>query len=84
MKIKKYQMGGEMGAPMEPGMAPQEQAPQGGDPMAQLMEMAAAGAQGDCEAAQATCQMLLQVMQGGGAPAEGAPVFRKGGTIGTR
>lgn len=93
--VRYRQMGGDMGgaqvdpamAGQEPGMEPGTEAgaPAGGDPMEQLMQMAQAGASGDCEAAQATCQMLLQVMQGGGgAPQGGAPVFGKGGRLGDR
>lgn len=86
---KKFQAGGPMpagaGAP----------APQGGeDPTAMLMQGAQQAVQGgDCEIAMQVCQMLLEMLGGGGAPAEGAPaeaapapaegepVYRRGGRL---
>lgn len=90
MKLgRKFQTGGPMpagaGAP----------APQGGeDPMAVLMQGAQQAVQAqDCEVAMQVCQMLLE-LAGGGAPAEGAPapetapapaegepVYRRGGRL---
>lgn len=90
--VPRFQEGGEMppaeGAPMEE--APMEGAPQGGgqDPMMQLVQMASQALQAqDCEAAMATCDFLLQLVQGaqgGPAPAQGEPVYRRGGTLSYR
>lgn len=77
MKLgKKFQVGGQM--------------PAGGeDPMAILMQGATQAVQsGDCEIAMQVCQMLVE-MAGGApaeatpapAPAEGEPVYRKGGRL---
>ena len=89
MKLgRKFQAGG----PMPAGVgAP---APQGGeDPMMMLAQGAQQAIQGgDCEIAMQVCQMLLEML-GGGAPAEGAPeeaapapaegepVYRRGGRL---
>lgn len=90
MKLgKKFQAGG----PMPAGQgAP---APQGGgeDPQAMLMQGAQQAVQGqDCEIAMQVCQMLIEMLGGGGAqqpapqeaapaPAEGEPVYRRGGRL---
>ena len=87
---RRYQAGGPMeGAPAEeaPAEAP-EGAPapdQGGqDPLMQILQVAAQAVQTqNCEAAMAVCQALLQVAQGGGAPAE-EPTFARKGTKLTR
>ena len=80
MKIKKFQMGGQV-APVEAAPAPE----QGGDPMMQLAEMAGAALQGqDCGLAMQVCEgfmMLLEQMMGGGATPTQQPVFRKGGKL---
>ena len=84
MKIKKFQMGGQV-APAEAAPAPA----QGGDPMMQLAEMAGAALQGqDCGLAMQVCEgfmMLVEQMMGGGAEPVGAPaqapVFKKGGKL---
>lgn len=104
MKIRKFQVGGAMpegapmepgmeGAPMEPGMEPgMEGAPaegQGGDPVMQIVEMAAQALQTqDPNMAMAVCEGLISLVQGagGGAPAPGgAPaepvMMRKGGKV---
>lgn len=86
--IKKFQEGGA--AP-----APQDAAQQGGgeDPTAMLMQGAQQAVQNqDCQIAIQVCQMVLEMLGGGGAPAEGAgpeaaapdqgqPVYRKGGRL---
>lgn len=70
-------------------------APQGGeDPMAMLMQGAQQALQAqDCEIAMQVCQMLMELLAGGGAPAEaapaeaapmpaeGEPVYRRGGRL---
>lgn len=80
MKIKKFQMGGQV-APAEAAPAPA----QGGDPMMQLAEMAGAALQGqDCGLAMQVCEgfmMLVEQMMGGGATPAQQPVFRKGGKL---
>lgn len=90
MKLgQKYQAGGSM-----PAGAPAP-APQGGeDPTAMLLQGAQQAVQGqDCEMAMQVCQMLIEALGGGGgpqeaapqeaapAPAEGEPVYRRGGRL---
>lgn len=91
-KVTKFQEGGAAPAPAPQG-APAGAAPEGGapaeggqDPVQQLVQMAQEALQsGNCEAAMAVCDGLLQILsqgEGGGAPAEqGAPVYRKGGVL---
>ena len=86
--IKKFQEGGA--APAPKAAAPQ----QGGeDPTAMLMQGAQQAVQNqDCQIAIQVCQMVLEMLGGGGAPAEeggpeagGAPqsepVYRRGGRL---
>lgn len=87
MRIKRFQEGGPMEAPMEEG-APMEGAPapeQGGeDPMMQVLQIAQQALQEqNCEAAMAVCQALLQLAQGGGqeAPAEEPTYARRGARL---
>lgn len=87
---RRYQVGGPVEeAPMEeaPAEAPAEgAAPEGGeqDPLMQILQVAAQAVQTqNCEAAMAVCQALLQIAQGGGAPAE-EPTFARRGTKLTR
>ena len=90
MKLgNKFQAGGQM-----PAGAP-AQAPQGGeDPTAMLLQAAQQAIQGqDCQMAMQVCQMLIEALGGGGgpqeaapqeaapAPAEGEPVYRRGGRL---
>lgn len=88
--IKKFQEGGAM--PQDAGAA--QAAPQGGeDPTAMLMQGAQQAVQNqDCQIAIQVCQMVLEMLGGGGAPAEGAgpeaaapaegePVYRAGGRL---
>ena len=90
MKLgNKFQAGGPM-----PAGAP-AQAPQGGeDPTAMLLQAAQQAIQGqDCQMAMQVCQMLIEALGGGGgpqeaapqeaapAPAEGEPVYRRGGRL---
>lgn len=83
-KFLKFQDGGAAPAPDDQGGAPQNQggAPEGGapeegggqDPMAQILQVAAAAVQKqDCQAALAVCQALVQIAQGGGGGQEQAP-----------
>ena len=90
MKLgNKFQAGGPM-----PAGAP-AQAPQGGeDPTSMLLQAAQQAIQGqDCQMAMQVCQMLIEALGGGGgpqeaapqeaapAPAEGEPVYRRGGRL---
>ena len=92
-KISKFQMGGaapapaedpaaaQGGAPMEGG-APAEGGAEGGDPMAQILQVAAQAVQTqNCEAAMAVCQALMQIAQGGAAPEQAPeePTFARNG-----
>ena len=88
-KVSKFQMGGAMAAP-EQGMqaAPEQGAQGGGDPFAQIMEIAMQALETqDCQAAMAVCEGLLQLAQemAGGQAAEEAPVeepvFKRGGKL---
>lgn len=90
--VPRFQEGGQMPAeapveeaPIEGAPAPEEQ---GGDPMQQLLQVAAQALQAqDCQAAMAVCDALLQLAQGG-APAEEAPVeapvYKMGGKLSRR
>lgn len=85
MKLgRKFQAGGPM-----PAGAPAP-APQGSeDPTAMLMQAAQQAVQGqDCQMAMQVCQMVIEALGGGGgpqeaapAPAEGEPVYRRGGRL---
>lgn len=86
--IKKFQEGGA--APAPEAAAPQ----QGGeDPTAMLIQGAQQAVQNqDCQIAIQVCQMVLEMLSGGGAPkqggapesapaSEGQPVYRRGGRL---
>lgn len=90
MKLgRKFQAGGPM-----PAGAPAP-APQGGeDPTAMLTQAAQQAVQRqDCQMAMQVCQMVIEALGGGGgpqeatpqeaapAPAEGEPVYRRGGRL---
>jgi hypothetical protein len=80
-KIGRFQEGGAMPAPAE--AAPAE-APQGGDPMEQVYQMAAEIVQQlGPDAAAMLAQAIMEMLQGGGgAPApQGEPVYKKGGKL---
>lgn len=72
-KFQKFQEGGAM--PAAPAEAPQGGAPaEGGDPLAQILQVAAQAVQSqNCEAAMAVCQALIQLAQGGAGGPEQAP-----------
>ena len=84
--IKKFQEGGAAPAPGAPQQG-------GEDPTAMLMQGAQQAVQNqDCQIAIQVCQMVLEMLGGGGAPAEGAgpeaaapeqgePVYRTGGRL---
>ena len=86
--VRRYQQGGPMPADPAMGGAPVEAAPapaqDGQDQMmAQLEQMAMEIIQSvGPEGAAMLAEMIMAMLQQGGAPAEGAqPVFRKGGKI---
>ena len=86
--IKKFQEGGA--APAPEAAAPQQS---GEDPTAMLMQGAQQAVQNqDCQIAIQVCQMVLEMLGGGGAPEqggapestpapEGQPVYRRGGRL---
>lgn len=82
-KVIKFQEGGQM-APVEEPVQQQAQ-----DPVLQIAEMMAQGLQNsDCQMCMEACAAFLQLLQQAqapqepiGQPAEGAPVFKKGGKI---
>lgn len=80
-KVGRFQEGGAMPAPEA---APVEAAPQGGDPMEQIYQMAAEIVQQlGPDAAAMLAQAIMEMLQGGGAqPApQGEPVYKKGGKL---
>lgn len=90
MKIKKFQMGGEMPAQAPaPNAAPVEAAqPAGGDPLMEIAKLFAQGLQtGDCNLLAQGAETFLMLLQQASAPApmdaapQGQPVFKKGGRI---
>ena len=84
--VRRYQQGGPVGDPAMAG-APVEAAPapaQGGQDqmMAQLEQMAMEIVnQLGPDAAAMLAEMIMAMLQQGGAPAESQPVFRKGGKM---
>lgn len=81
--IKKFQEGGA--APAPEAAAPQQG---GADPTAMLMQGAKQAVQNqDCQIAIQVCQMVLEMLGGGGAPEEAGgapqsePVYRRGGRL---
>lgn len=89
-KISKFQQGGAAPVPQDPaaGGAPAEGAPmegaQAGNPMEQILQVAAQAVQtGNCEAALAVCQTLMSAAQGGMGPGEAPqeePTFARNGS----
>lgn len=76
-KVGRFQEGGAMPAPAEA-------APQGGDPMEQIYQMAAEIVQQlGPDAAAVLAQAIMEMLQGGEAqPApQGEPVYKKGGKL---
>lgn len=82
MKIKYLQEGGMMGESPEMQEQPTEQPTQGSqDPIVQLVEMAAGYLETqDPQLAQAVCEGLIALAQGG-APQEEPVMMRKGGRM---
>lgn len=79
MKIKKFQIGGQVAPEAAPAPAPE----QGGQDqmMAQLEQMAMEIIQSvGPEGAAMLAEMIMAMLQQGGAP-QGQPVFRKGGKL---
>lgn len=93
MKIKKYQMGGEMpaGAPAPtaaPEAAPAMDPAAQQDPLLQIAQLFAQGLQnGDCNLLAQGAEAFLMLLQQASAPAPvdqapaGQPVFKKGGKL---
>lgn len=88
-KISKFQQGGSAPVPQDPaaGGAPAEGAPEGaqaGNPMEQILQVAAQAVQtGNCEAALAVCQAIMEAAQGGMGPGEAPqeePTFARNGS----
>lgn len=89
-KVAKFmQQGGAAPVPQDPaaGGAPAEGAPEGaqaGNPMEQILQVAAQAVQtGNCEAALAVCQTLVSAAQGGMGPGEAPqeePTFARNGS----
>lgn len=89
-KVARFmQQGGAAPAPQDPaaGGAPAEGAPEGaqaGNPMEQILQVAAQAVQtGNCEAALAVCQTLMSAAQGGMGPGEAPqeePTFARNGS----
>lgn len=89
-KISRFQQGGAAPVPQDPaaGGAPAEGAPmegaQAGNPMEQILQVAAQAVQtGNCEAALAVCQTLMSAAQGGMGPGEAPqeePTFARNGS----
>lgn len=89
-KVARFmQQGGAAPVPQDPaaGGAPAEGAPEGaqaGNPMEQILQVAAQAVQtGNCEAALAVCQTLMSVAQGGMGPGEAPqeePTFARNGS----
>lgn len=90
-KISKFQQGGAAPVPQDPaaGGAPAEGAPMeggapAGNPMEQILQVAAQAVQtGNCEAALAVCQTLMSAAQGGMGPGEAPqeePTFARNGS----
>lgn len=93
MKIKKFQMGGEMpaGAPATDAAPVEAAAPApaaGGDPLMEIAQLFAQGLQtGDCNLLAQGAEAFLMLLQQASAPApmeaapQGQPVFKKGGKL---
>lgn len=89
-KVARFmQQGGAAPVPQDPaaGGAPAEGAPEGaqaGNPIEQILQMAAQAVQtGNCEAALAVCQTLMSAAQGGMGPGEAPqeePTFARNGS----
>lgn len=89
-KVARFmQQGGAAPVPQDPaaGDAPAEGAPEGaqaGNPMEQILQVAAQAVQtGNCEAALAVCQTLMSAAQGGMGPGEAPqeePTFARNGS----
>lgn len=90
-KVARFmQQGGAAPVPQDPaaGGAPAEGAPmegaQAGNPMEQILQVAAQAVQtGNCEAALAVCQTLMSAAQGGMGPGEAPqeePTFARNGS----
>ena len=91
MKIKKFQMGGEVpsGAPVPASATVEAPAPTSGDDvLMQIAQLFAQGLQtGDCNLLAQGAEAFLMLLQQASAPApmeaasQGQPVFKKGGKL---
>ena len=86
-KVARFmQQGGAAPVPQDPaaGGAPMEGGAQAGNPMEQILQVAAQAVQtGNCEAALAVCQTLMSAAQGGMGPGEAPqeePTFARNGS----
>lgn len=87
-KIKRFQEGGSIPAAEDPEMvgAPTEEVPAGpeqsGDPLMQLVQLAAQALQAqDPNMAFQVCQALVELAQSAAPTPTQEPVFRKGGVL---
>lgn len=90
MKIKKFQMGGDVsaGTPAPASTPVEATAPAGGDPLMEIAQLFAQGLQtGDCNLLAKGAEAFLMLLQQASAPApmeaapQGQPVFKKGGKL---
>ena len=90
MKIKKFQMGGDVpaGTPAPASTPVEATAPAGGDPLMEIAQLFAQGLQtGDCNLLAQGAEAFLMLLQQASAPApmeaapQGQPVFKKGGKL---
>lgn len=87
--IRKFQMGGPVGpeegaAPVEEEGAPMEEGvpEEGGDPIMQIIQMAAQALQTqDPTMAFQVCEALVSLAQQGQQAPQGEPVYRRGGKL---
>ena len=88
-KVARFmQQGGAAPVPQDPAApaegAPMEGGAQAGNPMEQILQVAAQAVQtGNCEAALAVCQTLMSAAQGGMGPGEAPqeePTFARNGS----
>lgn len=83
-KISRFQQGGAAPVPQDPAAGGAPEGAQAGNPMEQILQVAAQAVQtGNCEAALAVCQTLMSAAQGGMGPGEAPqeePTFARNGS----